>query len=67
MNWEIEKCKNCKYYHELKYGFEQFKGFKTSSCCIALTRCDEDVDSYNSFVIETSENSVCEMFTEKVC
>lgn len=60
-----EKCKKCKYFHKLKYGFKQFQGFKISSCCIALTRCDEDVDNYDSFVIETDENGMCEMFTER--
>ena len=63
--WEELKCKNCKYWHKLKYGFKTGKGFKESSCCIALTRLDEDVDTYESFVIETAEDDMCEMFTPK--
>lgn len=62
--WEMI-CKNCKYFHKLKYGFETGKGFKESSCCIALTRIDEDIDDYKSFVVETNENSRCEMFFER--
>lgn len=60
----MESCKNCKYWHKLKYGFEKGKGFKESSCCIALTRVGEDIDDYESFVIEAGENDMCEMFTE---
>ena len=59
------KCANCKYFHRLKYGFEVGKGFKESSCCIALTRLDEDIDGYDSFVVETTGNNMCEMFTER--
>lgn len=42
--------------------------FDSTSCCIAFTRlCDpcDDVDDYDSFVIETTENDTCEMFTER--
>ena len=58
-------CKNCKFFHRLKYGFEVGKGFEDSSCCIALTRLDKDIDGYNSFVVETTENDRCEMFIER--
>lgn len=61
----LEACKNCKYWHKLKYGFKTEKGFTESSCCIALTRLDENIDDYDSFVIETTENDMCEMFTER--
>lgn len=66
--WEeknLGTCKNCKYWHKLKYGFKTGKGFKESSCCIALIKLDENVDDYDSFVIETTENDMCEMFTMK--
>ena len=58
-------CGNCKFFHKLKYGFEVEKGLKESSCCIALTRLDGEKDSYESFVIETTEDDMCEMFTER--
>lgn len=57
-------CMNCKYFHKLKYGFEVDKGYKESSCCIALTRLYEDIDGYNSFVVECDEDDCCEMFTK---
>jgi hypothetical protein len=59
------KCGNCKFFHKLKYGFEVERGFKESSCCIALTRLDEKKDDYECFVIETTEDDTCEMFTDK--
>lgn len=64
----LDICKNCKFFHRLKYGFELGKGFKESSCCIVLTRFSEpcaDMDDYDSFVVEVTENDRCEMFTEK--
>ena len=58
-------CKNCLYWHRLKYGFEVWKGYKESSCCIAWTRLDEDIDEYDSFIVETNADDMCEMFTRK--
>ena len=58
------RCENCKYWHKLKYEFKTGDGFKESSCCIALTRLDEDIDEYDSFVVETNADDMCEMFTE---
>ena len=60
-----ECCKNCLYWHRLKYGFEVGKGFKESSCCIALTRLYEDIDKYDVFILETNADDMCEMFTRK--
>lgn len=60
-----DECSNCKYYHKLKHSFRQGKGFTETACCIALTRCDEDVDKFDSFVIEVEPDSMCEMFTER--
>lgn len=59
-----ECCKNCLYWHRLKYEFEVGKGFKESSCCIALTRLYEDIDKYDVFILETNADDMCEMFTE---
>ena len=61
----MNKCENCKYFHELKHNFRRSEGFRTSSCCIALTRCEGDVDSYDSFVVEVDKDDMCEMFTER--
>ena len=58
-------CGNCKFFHKLKYGFKVHSGFKESSCCIALTRCEDDIDNYEAFVVETTEGDTCEMFTER--
>lgn len=58
------KCGNCKFFHKLEYGFETGKGFKESSCCIALTRMYGSADRYDSMVVETTENEMCEMWTE---
>lgn len=58
------KCKNCKFFHKLKYNFELGKGYKISSCCIALTRVCEDIDRYDAFVIEVYEDDECELFQE---
>jgi hypothetical protein len=58
-------CGNCIFFHKLKYDFEVEKGFKESSCCIALTRLDEKKDNYECFVIETTEEDMCEMFVER--
>lgn len=58
------KCGNCKFFHKLEYGFETGKGFKESSCCIALTRMYESPNNYDSPVVETTENEICEMWTE---
>ena len=60
-----ERCENCKYWHKLKYGFKTRIGFQESSCCIALTRLYEDIDEYDSFIIETNADDMCEMFTRK--
>lgn len=66
-----ECCKNCKFFHKLKIANRdqnKFDLFEITSCCIALTRVNDskdDCDDYNSFVIETNENSRCEMFTER--
>lgn len=59
-----DKCSNCKYYHKLKHSFIQGQGFTETACCIVLTRCDEDVDKFDSFVIEVDPDSMCEVFTE---
>lgn len=58
------KCENCKFFHKLEYGFETGKGFKESSCYIALTRMYGSADSYDSMVVETTENEMCEMWKE---
>lgn len=58
-----DKCSNCKYYHKLKHSFKQ--GFTETACCIVLTRCDEDVDKFDSFVIEVEPDGMCEMFTKR--
>ena len=60
-----DKCVNCKYFHRLKCDFKTGWGFKESSCCIALTRCNEDIDDYDSFVVECRENDRCEMFSKR--
>lgn len=42
--------------------------FDNTSCCIAFTRLcapGDNIDDYDSFVIEVTENDRCEMFTEK--
>lgn len=62
---ERTTCKECKYFHRLKYNFIPHKGFTESTCCIALTRCTEGADSFDAFVLETNENGNCEMFTAK--
>ena len=59
------KCKNCKFFHKLKYNFELGKGYKTSSCCIALTRVCENIDTYDAFVTEVYEDGECELFHDK--
>lgn len=59
------RCENCKYWHRLKYGFKTGDGFKESSCCIAWTRLDKGIDEYDSFVVETNADDMCEMFHEK--
>ena len=59
------KCSNCKYYHKLKHSFKQGMGFTETACCIVLTRCDEDVDEFDSFVVEVEPDDMCEMFTER--
>lgn len=59
------ECKDCRYFHKLKHNFEIGKGYEVSSCCIILTRIAEHPDRYDAFVIETQEDSVCEMFKEK--
>lgn len=58
------RCGNCKFFHKLEYGFETGKGFKESSWCIALTRMYESPNGYDSAVVETTENEMCEMWTE---
>ena len=63
--WEEKKCKNCKYFHKLKQKFQVHKGYSESSCCIALTRQNESPDDYDSFVVETNEDDMCEMFKIK--
>ena len=60
-----ECCENCKYFHNLKYGFQPFHGFIESKCCIALTRECEEPDSIDAFVIETTADDLCEMFCER--
>ena len=60
-----DKCSNCKYYHKLKHSFRRGKGFTETACCIVLTRCDEDVDKFDSFVVEVEPDSMCEMFAER--
>lgn len=63
-----DRCINCKYFHQLKHDFETGKGFKETSCCIAFTRlCDsrDNIDDYDSFVVEVTENDTCEMFTKR--
>ncbi len=59
------KCGNCKFFHKLEYGFETGKGFKESSCCIALTRQSESPDDYGAFLVETDADGTCEMFCER--
>ena len=59
------KCEECKYFHRLKYNFNQGNGFDETSCCIALTRAYEDPDNYEAFVIETTKDDMCELFCEK--
>ena len=61
------RCGNCKFFHKLEYGFETGKVLKESSCCIVFTRMYgmyESPNSYDSPVVETTENEMCEMWTE---
>lgn len=60
-----KKCGNCKFYHKLKHTFIQGKGFTETACCIALTRCGEDVDDFSTFVIEVEPDDMCEIWTER--
>lgn len=54
-----EQCKHCKHCIRLKHNFTVGKGFEESFCCIVLVH-DED-----GFVIEVSEDSMCEIFKAK--
>ena len=60
-----KKCSKFKYYHKHKHSFKQGMGFTETACCIVLTRCDEDVDDFDSFVVEVEPDDLCEMFTER--
>ena len=53
-------CENCIYCHRLKHNFEVGKGFEESLACDVLLHLDGD-----GFIVETSKNEMCEMFTEK--
>lgn len=57
------KCKDCKFFHQLKLLKSKKPPieFELRSCCIMLP-CTEP--GYDAFVLETSEDDRCEMFTE---
>ena len=54
-----ECCANCKYWKRLKHNFVVGKGFEESHCCVVF------VDEDDTFILETKENGMCEMFTAK--
>ena len=71
----VECCGNCKYFHSLKIG-ERYPIVSSSSVTIGRRRGRFDItsccvvhavesDDYDSFIIETTENDMCEMFTER--
>ena len=60
-----EKCNNCKFFHNLKHNFEVGKGYENSSCCVLFTKDSKDGDEYDSFVVEVTPDSICEMFARK--
>ena len=55
-----DRCKNCKYFHLLKHNFKQGQGFEQSYACNVLLHMDGD-----GWIQEVTEDSMCEMFTEK--
>lgn len=60
-----EKCKNCKYFRKLKHSFKVGKGYDNSSCCVLFTKDPKDGDEYDSFVVEVTPDSICEMFVRR--
>lgn len=52
-----EKCENCRFSRELKYGFEVGKGYKKGLCCIALELLEG-----HAFIMEVSPDGYCEEY-----
>ena len=54
-----ECCKNCNWFTKLSHNFSVKNGFENSHCCIVFA------NEKDGFVVETTENDVCEMFFPK--
>lgn len=54
-----ECCKNCNWFTKLSHNFSVGNGFENSHCCVVFAKEKE------GFVVETTENDMCEMFFPK--
>ena len=54
-----ERCKNCNWFTQLKHNFSVGNGYESSNCCIAFA------NEKDGFIVETTENDMCEMFFPK--
>ena len=52
-----ECCGKCRYFAQLQHNFKKGKGFETSNCCVMFP-----LVYHEGYVIETTENDMCEMF-----
>lgn len=54
-----EHCKNCNWFTKLKHNFSVGNGYESSNCCIVFANVKD------GFVVEITENDMCEMFFPK--
>lgn len=57
-----DRCKNCKYFHRLKYDFIPEIGFAESYACDVMLHVE---DSKDGWIQEVVPDDMCEMFEVK--